>query len=221
MNDFQPAETRSLTPTQYTFNFRDVAAALYAALVEDAFYIAMEKSVIGDASQRREAMLRYYDYAMQEGHRYGLLFIPGGQSCGASIWSRPVKGRMKRQMADEKQTFLKTHMGEASLAAYLGMTDAMTRQTTAAIPHNSWYLSIVGIAPSSQRQGLGRSLIEPVLERTAALGVCTYLETFTPRNMSFYRRLGYQETAVCRIMQTPYWVMVRHPHSSGRLGTRR
>ncbi len=203
-----------MIPIQYTFNYRDVAATLYAALVDDAFYVAMENSVIGDATHRREAMLRYYDYAMWEGHRYGLLYIPAGQPLGASIWSSPLNGRSKQQASDEKQTFLKTHMGEASLTAYLNMTDAMTRQTTTAIPPNSWYLSIVGIAPSFQGQGIGRSLIEPILDRTDALGVSTYLETFTPRNMGFYRRLGYQEAAACKVLETPYWVMVRPPHSA-------
>ena len=200
---------------EYCFKYRSLSEALYDALTEDAFYQAMESSVSGGASQRREAMLCYYDYAMREARQYGQLYRPNGNAFGASIWSKPVSGELAQQMANQKKAFLRAHLGDASLAKYMQITESMAEQTSAVVPPGSWYLSIVGIAPSFQGQGLGGTLIRPILDNTDELGCHTYLETFTPRNMAFYQQQGFQEAGVFDEPRTnaPYWVMIREPSS--------
>ena len=71
----------------------------------------------------------------------------------------------------------------------------MLEKSAAIVDDRYWYLSIIGILPEFQNRGLGAALIEPVLEKTDALGVPTYLETFSTRNQGFYRRLGYRAAA--------------------------
>jgi GNAT superfamily N-acetyltransferase len=197
----------------YPFKYRALSEALYGALAEDSFYVTMERSVSGGSGQRREAMLRYYDYSMREARRFGRLYLPNGKAFGASIWSKPVSRKLSRQMADEKKAFLKTHMGDASLAKYAQITGSMAEQTATVAPPNSWYLSIVGIAPPFQGQGLGEGLIRPILDKTDEMGFYTYLETFTPRNMSFYQRLGFQQAGAFDEpgVNARYRVMVRYP----------
>ena len=197
----------------YRFKYRPLSEALYEALTEDAFYIAMENSVAGSPTRRKDAMLRYYDYSLREGRKYGALFAPNGQAVGASIWSKPIENRVSKQMADEKKEFLRDYMGDASLATYAQITACMGRQTATVTPADSWYLSIVGIAPAFQGRGLGATLIRPILKRTDARGCHTYLETFTPRNMRFYRRLGFEEAGGFDEPGTKarYWVMIRKP----------
>ena len=197
----------------YSFEFRELSEALYDALTEDAFYFSMENSVSGSPAQRREAMLRYYDYSLREARKYGQLHGPNGKAFGVSIWSKPVNGEVSKQMADEKKTFLRDHMGDASLVKYAQITGFMAEQTAMVVPPGSWYLSIIGIAPPFQGQGLGGTLIQPILDRTDELGRHTYLETFTPRNMPFYRRLGFQESGAFDEPGTRarYWVMIREP----------
>jgi GNAT superfamily N-acetyltransferase len=81
------------------------------------------------------------------------------------------------------------------------------------IQQSRWYLSIIGLAPEFQNRGLGGGLVKPVLEKADALGVPSYLETFNPRNRSFYTRLGYQEAAsfVEPVTGSEYWIMIREP----------
>jgi len=203
----------TLKPTPYRFEYRTVAEALYAALTEDAFYIAMENSVCGPKKMRREAMLRYYDYSLQEGRKYGALHVSRGHAVGASIWAKPVRIRVSKIMAELKKGFLQKQMGAASLDAYTQITASMAQQTATVIPPDCWYLSIIGIAPAFQGQGIGETLIRPVLEQTDANGCATYLETFTPRNMRFYAKLGYREAGSFDEPGTGarYWVMVREP----------
>lgn len=102
-------------------------------------------------------------------------------------------------------------MGEQSLETYKNIVDFMSRASESIVDDNAWYLSIVGVLPKFQGQGLGKELVLEVLKKTDALDLPTYLETFTARNKSFYRRLGYVEVAEVYEPNTAsdYWIMVR------------
>lgn len=197
----------------YHFKYRPLALALYEALNEDAFYVAMEESASGSPLQRKEAMLRYYDYSMQEGRRYGALFATNGRAVGASVWSQPLNDDICKQKAGQKKEFLRRYMGENSVDAYEQITANMNMHTEAVVPPGSWYLSILGVAPPFQGQGLGQTLIQPMLEQTDVGGCPTFLETFTPRNIRFYEKLGFEQTGAFDEPATRarYWVMVRAP----------
>ncbi len=197
----------------YLFEYRALSETLYDALTEDVFYKVMESSVAGGPDQRREAMLRYYDYSIKEARQYGQLCRPNGKAFGVSIWSKPVNGDLSQQIANQRKAFLRIHLSDTCLAKYTQITGGMAEQTEKVVPPGSWYLSIVGIAPAYQGQGLGGRLIRPILDKTDELGLHTYLETFTLRNMRFYQRLGFQEASAFDEPGTksPYWVMIREP----------
>ena len=57
------------------------------------------------------------------------------------------------------------------------------------------FRSIIGIHPDAQGCGLGAALLRPTLDETGTQGVAAYLETFTPRNLAFYRKLGFDTVA--------------------------
>lgn len=201
----------------YQFARKATAEALYWALQDDAYYQAMEHSASDDAVTAKEAMLRYYDFSMMEGWRYGELVLLDDESMGAAVWSKPVDENLANQIALEKKTFLLQDMGPASLQTYQEITSFMSKHTSQVVPENSWYLSILGLAPHHQGLGLGQQLMEPILNQTDALGVPTYLETFTPRNITFYQRLGYEESAsfIEPVTAAEYWVLLRQPQERG------
>ena len=173
----------------YNYLNKEAATVLYDALIEDPYYILMEKTVPQNA---KEGMLKYYDYSMREAQQYGALFIPTGQIYGASIWSKPLSADLSKEKSAAKKSFLKTYMGDKSLETYKAISAFMDARSENLIPENHWYLSILGVAPNLQGQGLGKTLLTPILEQADTAGVVTYLETFTPRNISFYQRLGYR-----------------------------
>jgi len=188
------------------------AAALEAALPTDPFYATMERSVQGTHQQQREAMVRYMDYSMQEGNRYGALtLVPG--IAGAAVWSRPMSPSMAKQCKQEKHAFLQSWMGESSLQTYMRIVDFMSSQLTGNVDEGAWYLSILGLSPEQQGRQLGQQLIQPILAEADAEGVHTFLETFVARNKSFYQRLGFAEKAILHepVTNSPYWLMVRSP----------
>ena len=58
-------------------------------------------------------------------------------------------------------------------------------------PH--WYLNAIATVPQRQGRGLGARALQPVLERCAVDGTAAYLESSNPRNMSLYRRHGFDD----------------------------
>ena len=175
----------------HNYAYREYAEALYHALVEDAFYITMEQQ-LGGEGEAREAMLRYLDYSMVEARDYGTLYFPETHRHGVAVWSQPLAPEREAQKKRAKLDFLRRQMGADCAIRYEGIADFMSRQSDAIVDSSAWYLSIVGILPAWQNRGLGQSLITPTLEQADQAGVPSFLETFTPRNEPFYRRLGYR-----------------------------
>lgn len=97
------------------------------------------------------------------------------------------------------------------MKTYNSIVEIMSKKAETLISSEAWYLSIIGILPAYQGQGLGPKLVNPILSQTDRLGVPTYLETFTPKNKSFYNRLGYLDvgTFLEPTTNTEYSIMMR------------
>jgi ribosomal protein S18 acetylase RimI-like enzyme len=52
---------------------------------------------------------------------------------------------------------------------------------------------VVGVSPEARGQGLGRALLEPIMNRADAAGLPCYLETAQPDNVAFYEYLGFKK----------------------------
>ena len=191
----------------YPMHYPHIAAALVAALADDPYYIRL-KQLAGESDA---ALARYMDYSMVEAETYGRLHRTPEGTHGAAVWSIPLEPERAAEKKAAKHAFLHDHLGDAGLAYYATTGDAMARLTGTVVPAGSWYLSILGVAPEQQGRGLGRALLAPVLAQADALGVATYLETFTPENMPFYARLGYTAAGTFRepITDADYTVMLR------------
>jgi len=194
---------------EYQFAYRNHAQALYEALQVDAFYTTLEKSMPNGSA--REAMLRYLDYSIREGEQYGAVVVPADHEYGISVWSKPLAADAEARKHQQKQQFLQTYMGRASLDTYNAIVEYMSAASGKVVNGDFWYLSIVGIIPEQQGKGLGAELLERVLSETDRLQAPTYLETFTPRNVAFYNRFGYRSVAAVDEPTTgaAYQVLVR------------
>ncbi len=83
-------------------------------------------------------------------------------------------------------------IGDAPARRFGGVIDFVEPLHHDAVREPHWYVMVVGVAPAFQGQGLGRALLQPMLDRAAADGVPCYLETTQPRNVTFYERLGFR-----------------------------
>ena len=68
-------------------------------------------------------------------------------------------------------------------------------------PHDRdhWYLNVLTTSPERQGRGLGGQLLSRVLRDCDADGLPAFLESSNPRNMSLYRRHGFEEVGEVRI----------------------
>lgn len=60
-------------------------------------------------------------------------------------------------------------------------------------PH--WYLNVISTLPSHQGRGLGAKALAPTLAVVDTESMPAYLESSNPRNMTLYRRHGFEEIA--------------------------
>ena len=124
---------------------------------------------------------------------------------GAAIWSPPDAWQMGlRELLYDLPAFLSPRTPFV-LRAMHGIEQ---RHPTG--PH--YYLSILGVEPSRQGEGLGSALLQPMLRRCDEEGVGAYLESSKESNVRFYARHGFRVTEEVPLRNgPPMWLMWRDP----------
>lgn len=187
--------------------------ALIDSLQFDPFYVAIAEKFVDDSARRREALARYFDYSMTEGAYGGRLVIWPEGALGAAVWLLPRDKNTSRGQSMAKTAFLTEALGTQGCETYHRIVDFMAPRAMAVVARSAWYLSIIGVAPSAQGQGIGARLLESTLAEADAAGVPCYLETFDSRNPRFYQRLGFSPvgTHMEPITRSTYTIMSRPP----------
>jgi ribosomal protein S18 acetylase RimI-like enzyme len=195
----------------YTFSNKSLATALYNAFQEEPFYVAIARQRTNQAMSEKEALLRYFDFSIQEAQQYGHYYTLDKPNIGASLWLKPLNATLEKAQSKAKKTFLKEVLGPNSLAAYEQMANLMAAIEKDIIAPDYWYLSILAVDPKYQGKGFGQQLLRPVLQQIDQLGVPTYLETFTEGNLHFYGKLGYTVALEYEepLLQKTGWILVR------------
>jgi ribosomal protein S18 acetylase RimI-like enzyme len=77
-------------------------------------------------------------------------------------------------------------------------------------PH--WYLPLIGVDPAHQGKGHGDALMTYALQRCDRDRALAYLESTNPRNVSLYRRHGFEALGTIQVGSSPPLVpMLRQP----------
>jgi GNAT superfamily N-acetyltransferase len=207
----------SYNPVVTRRNSPDTLKALVDSLRFDPFYVAISQN-FDDEARTREALARYFDYSMSEGDRRGRLVVWPDPSIGAAVWLLPTASSVSDAESDAKAAFLTGVIGAHGAENYRRIIDFMRPRASAVIDESTWYLSIVGVAPTAQGHGIGARLFEPTLGEADEAGANCYLETFDGRNPRFYRRLGFSAVAshVEPVTASAYTIMNRIPKPRSR-----
>jgi ribosomal protein S18 acetylase RimI-like enzyme len=196
-------------------------AAAVSALEGDPFYRCITSEFASDDLQRRAALAAYLGYSIEQGMRIGRVVHLEPADLGVAVWVLPQPDEVQERERLRKRTYLRQVLGERGFLSYASIVDYMSARACRVVAHDAWYLSIVAIAPETQGRGYGARLLAPTLaEADAATAVC-YLETFNPRSLRFYERLGFETRAELDEPTTraQYRVMVRVPASSAGTNT--
>lgn len=190
------------------------AKVLYDSLCHDPFYATLE-AAYPDRAGASAAMLRYYVLSIREAERWGRAETLPGSDEGVAVWALPASEEERARKAAEKLSALNDAMGPECTECFARIAANMAVHEEALGLEEYWYLSILGVAPEAQGQGLGARLLAPTLAAADDAGASSYLTTFTPRNIPFYQRLGYVSAGAFpeAITGSDFHVLVRTPRA--------
>ena len=146
------------------------------------------------------------------------IYVPRGFSYragddGAAMWMLPG-GDSSLSPIDYAAIVLPTlwHCGPRAVSRALKTGEAMERRHP---DFEHAYLFSIGVRPRSQGKGLGRRLIQPMLEACDRTATRAYLENTNPANTGFYLSCGFEPMGEIRPTADapPMVQMVREPRS--------
>jgi ribosomal protein S18 acetylase RimI-like enzyme len=187
----------------------DVGAALADAFRDDPVFAWL----IPPATPRRDAkMLTFFtsmarSYLRRDKHVY---VVGDGQA--AALWSAPGAWTLPMsEMLRETPSAVKA-FGRNTFRAV--RTQVQVESKHPKEPAH-WYLGYLGTRCDSQGQGLGSAMLREVLNPADAAGVPAYLESSNERNLTLYRRHGFEVVDEIRALGTgpTIWRMWRDASS--------
>jgi ribosomal protein S18 acetylase RimI-like enzyme len=188
------------------------AAALARAFFPDPLWV----HILPDAEDRRRSLPAFFAATVAFGLLHGRVDSTPAVD-GAAVWIPPATAGEEAAGPDAAEYGAVDDQFDAAAAARF---DGMVRHYQALrerdMPVAHWYLACLGVDPSRQRLGIGRALLQPVLETADATGLPCYLETENEVNLPFYRGLGFRIVSLGTIPAggPSYWTM-RRPPSGG------
>jgi ribosomal protein S18 acetylase RimI-like enzyme len=164
-----------------------------SAVLSRSFHDDPQMEFLFPDQATREADLRVMfaviaSAGLRRGHTYALADTDGA-IVSAAIWSPPEVQSLSEAEAGPLVEAIVGRYGDDGLLRVGAMSEAMEANHPGD-PH--LYLFVVGVDPSQQGRGLGESLLAPTLAHCDATGTAAYLESSNPRNLGFYRRLGFE-----------------------------
>ncbi len=81
--------------------------------------------------------------------------------------------------------------GPGAFSRFLTMWRTLEERHKLDVPPRHWYVWLLGVDPPRQGRGVGSALLQPILVRADGQRVPCYLDTTRERNLTFYRRHGF------------------------------
>jgi GNAT superfamily N-acetyltransferase len=140
----------------------------------------------------------------------GGAFTHGGADCteacgGAALWLPPGVHPDGERLDEIMERTASPAARKDALALFEQMAKYHPSE-----PH--WYLPLIGVDPAQQGNGLGDALMMHALKRCDRDKLPAYLESTNPRNVSLYRRHGFEPLGAIQAGSSPTLVpMLRRP----------
>lgn len=168
--------------------------ALALALLPDPFYQAITIDHSSAVAIFR-LLERYFEYSLLEAQRTGRCVLAQNPEHGAAAWLLPRDVKTDALESEAKLAFMERLLSPAGFHNYQNILSFMSPLAAHHVSEDAWYLSIIGIHPSAQGKGIGQELLASTLSEADENRATCYLETFTPRSIGFYTRLGFKSAA--------------------------
>lgn len=213
-------------------NYKKAAECLAEAfLIDDVaryFIYTDDHGFNGWTSEKRELHDKVFQYITYAHCLKGLVTTIGPDYDSVALWMPPGKNMddyytMFRSGMWRLRYKLTTEGGTRFFQEFLPKLHEAKNKALGKDDDNSWYLVYIGTKPGSQKKGYAKALIEMVTKHADAEGLKCYLESSHPDNFKFYKRRGFQASAVIPKLYLqrakyqepiPLDIMVREPDTS-------
>jgi GNAT superfamily N-acetyltransferase len=162
-----------------------------------------------DAQQFLAAMPRlvraFGGRSFDHGGALGVGEPPAIACAGAALWLSPGIEPDEEALVEVMESTVAAAHRDEVFATFEGMAKYHPEE-----PH--WYLPMIGVDPAHQGKGYGDALMRTALARCDRDRVPAYLESTNPRNISLYRRHGFEPIGAIQAGSSPTLVpMSRKP----------
>lgn len=199
-----PTEVPKLQPSQID----TVSQVLTRAFLDDP----MIEYVVPDEEKRKRHLPWFFRLAARYVSRYGEPFTTNGIEA-AALWLPPgetIIPTMRLIQHGMLKGFFK--FGPSSFMRFISAMNHLEHMHKRDVPPDHWYLFVLGVDPPRQGMGVGGNIIAPILERADKARLPCYLETMKERNVTFYRKHGFEVVVDDQFKDGPrYWTMKREP----------
>ncbi len=201
-----------MTETQFRLIDNREAKQLGQNLAPAFFNDPMAVFLMPDEAKRLRQIRWFFTFTYSYAQRFGTVYANDDLSAG-SAWLKPGHTSMT------SLNMLRVGLWKAPFAfglsafARLGkFSDAAEKVHKRLAPGDHWYLLALGVAPDSQKNGLGTSALNAGLEKADATGLPVYLETMTESNVEYYLKRGFEVAEKYDVeSQVTTWAMIRQP----------
>jgi ribosomal protein S18 acetylase RimI-like enzyme len=166
----------------------EAAGALAAAFMDDP----LQSYTFPDRDQRRRLSPPHFGALLRYGLMAGHVLTSAEAGGGASVWMSPDAAPTDAMFVESGLSRLDELLGAEAARRFGSVIDFIEPFHKTAMPEPHWYVMVIGVAPAFQGHGLGRALLQPMLDRADTDQVPCYLETTQPKNVTFYQRLGFR-----------------------------
>ena len=167
-----------------------------------------------DESRRARLLPWFMEAWVRYCLKHGEVQITAGKVEGAALWIPP--GKLPLSVVALMLTgwlLAPLKFGPSAFSRFTSDMNFLERLHKRDVPPRHWYLGTLGVDPPRQGQGVGGTLLQPVLARADADGLPCYLETESEINVTFYKRHGFEEVVEVDLPRDgPHiWTMKREP----------
>jgi ribosomal protein S18 acetylase RimI-like enzyme len=169
-----------------------------------------------DETQRRAVADTFVFIALSVCLKYGEVYATSEKMEGVAAWLPPGRspfGARQIIRSVPLSTLVRfARQGASRLRSYGAYVDKLHRKL---VPYPHWYLQIIGVDPAHQGQGFSSRLLRPVLERIDRERLPCFLETNTVKNVTIYRRFGFEVISEDKLPGTEVtsFAMLRKAHT--------
>ncbi len=164
------------------------AAVLARALREDPF----QAHLLADRAGEAGVALPFFEASVNLGLLYGEVYTTEAVE-GVAVWIAPEHADLTLAQLYRSRFFGGgLSMGVRAFVRLLRTAVFVDRVKKSEISERHWTLYLLCVDPRRHGRGTGSRLLRPILDRADAEGVHCYLESTSERNLSFYRRHGFE-----------------------------